>query len=294
MKCFYHNDMDGICAASVVLNYEEKHGYAFSKKDFFEVDYTKPLPDVVSNNEKVYIVDYSFTEPTLDQFQNILNRTTNIVWCDHHISSLKLIKKYKNLHNIKGLIQDKISGAALTYMFLYNVSFEECPMYIKLVSDYDCWIYKYGDMTTYFKLGIESLNMTPSNPIWDRLLSEDKFGHTNILDDIIHDGNIIKKYIDSDNEYYLSNFGYESELAGYKCYVINKKSNSWIFGDKINQYPFVVVYVFDGTQYTYSLFSTDKTVDCSKVAESFGGGGHFSAAGFTSKKLLLKECNNER
>jgi nanoRNase/pAp phosphatase (c-di-AMP/oligoRNAs hydrolase) len=42
-----------------------------------------------------------------------------------------------------------------------------------------------------------------------------------------------------------------------------------------------MVYAFNGEKWSYSIFSGDKAVDCSKIAESYGGGGHLSAAGFT-------------
>jgi nanoRNase/pAp phosphatase (c-di-AMP/oligoRNAs hydrolase) len=173
-------------------------------------------------------------------------------------------------------------------MYLYNINFEKCPEYIRLVSDYDCWIYKYGDRTNYFKLGLESNDFDALDIVWEKLDNDTDNSKHPFLESIIEQGKSIKNFIDKDNEYYLSHFGYETELAGYKCYAVNKKSNSWIFGNKINEYPFVVVYVFDGKQYTYSLFSANKDIDCSKIAESLGGGGHKGAAGFVSDKLLVK------
>ena len=294
MKCFYHNDADGRCAASVVADYEFKTNKVEpNKSNYFEVDYTKPLPDVVSENEKVYIVDYSFKDNTVNQLENILSKTKNVIWCDHHTSSFNLLEHRTDLKNIDGIVSDDASGAALIYMYLYNQPFDKCPEYIKLVSDYDTWTYNFGDTTTYFKLGLESNDFDALDHVWARLNFEynnfDTPQNCSYLRLIIEQGKSIKNYIDKDNEYYLSHFGYETELAGYKCYAVNKKSNSWIFGNKINEYPFVVVYVFDGSQYTYSLFSTNKNIDCSKIAESLGGGGHKGAAGFVSDKLLVKK-----
>jgi uncharacterized protein len=283
LKCFYHNDMDGRCAASIVADYTTNYHLA----DYIEVDYTKPLStDIIELNEDVYIVDYSFKDNTVYQLQEILAKTKNVIWIDHHTSSLNLIKQMPELNNIKGLIRDKISGAALTYMYLYKRAFDDLPKYIKLVSDYDCWQYCFGDETTYFKLGLETYNFNALDDVWIKLFNSTYSYKT---EEIIEIGELIKNYIDKDNEYYLSHFGYESELDGYKCYVVNKKSNSWIFGNKYNEYPFVVVYVFDGNQYTYSLFSSNKDIDCSKIAEKLGGGGHKGAAGFCSKELLLKK-----
>lgn len=51
MKCFYHNDMDGRCAAALVAHYTGNR----NTENYFEVDYRNPLPiDVVKGGETVY------------------------------------------------------------------------------------------------------------------------------------------------------------------------------------------------------------------------------------------------
>ena len=109
MKCFHHNDLDGKCAGAVVAQFTQN----YNQEDYFEVDYINPLPiDKISENETVYLVDYSFTADTLWQLQSILEKTPNVIWCDHHTSSLNLVKEHSALKQINGLVQDKISGAA--------------------------------------------------------------------------------------------------------------------------------------------------------------------------------------
>ena len=281
MKCFYHNDLDGKCAGSIVAQYENN----YNKEDFFEVDYIMQLPlDKIKENEKVYFVDYSFKKDTVWQLEEILKKTKNIIWIDHHTSSLKLEEELTWTKDIKGIRQEGISGAGLTYMYLYNCDFKNLPYHIKLVSDYDCWQFKFNPDTTYFKLGIEMYSYDALDDIW-------RLDHIKINLDtqsIIKKGKIIKQYIDKDNTYYREHFAYETEIEGLKCLVVNKKSNSWIFGNKINEYPVVMVWVFNGTKYSYSIFSSDTNIDCSKIAEKYGGGGHKGAAGFSSDELLFK------
>jgi len=49
-------------------------------------------------------------------------------------------------------------------------------------------------------------------------------------------------------------------------------------------------YFFNGENYMYSFYSDEKSkVDCSKIAEKFGGGGHPHASGCSSNKLLFKK-----
>jgi len=284
MKCFYHNDMDGRCSGSIVAIFEKNR----DKKNFFEVDYNKDLPiDTISHNERVYLVDYSFKLDTIWQLEEIMKRTKDIIWVDHHTSSINVEKECDWLKHIKGIRQEGISGAALTYMYLYNQKFEKIPFYIKLVSDYDCWQFKFDPYTTYFKLGIDVFSNDALDGIWLNLFKE-VYKDFLIIESILKKGKNIKEYIDQDNKGYLNNFSYESEIDGYKCLVVNKSSNSWIFGNNYEKYPVVITWVFNGKNYIYTLYSGNENVDCSKIAESYGGGGHKGAAGFKSDKLLFK------
>ena len=293
MKCFYHNDMDGRCAGAIVKRYSEPSLIPPNKEEFIEVDYVMNLPlENIKQNETVYFVDYSFKENTLWQLEKVLEKTKNIIWIDHHTSSIELEKKVNWLKDIKGIRQDGISGAALTYMYLHKCDFENIPLFIRLVSDYDCWQYKYEPDTTYFKIGLETNSFDVFDIVWEKLFDDvfckNPYDYT-FTYELIDKGELIKSYIDNDNNYYRSHFAYESEIDGLKCLVINKKSNSWIFGEKYKEYPLVMVWVFDGAKYTYSIYSSNESIDCSKIADKFGGGGHKGAAGFSSDKLLFKK-----
>lgn len=253
-----------------------------------------PLPlDDLRPDETVYLVDYSFKKDTAWQLAKILSITNDVIWIDHHTSSLNLENEMEYIgtvetKSIKGIRRDKISGMALTYMYLYNYEFDDLPYYVKLISDYDCWLYKYDPDTTYFKLGIETMPFDALDNVWQQLDLDFVKNRHNTRDEIIETGKTIKTYIDADNTQYRNQWAYESIIGGHKAIVINRKSNSWIFGEKYNQYPIVCVWAFNGTKFSYSIFSGDTTVDCSKIAGSYGGGGHKGAAGFSSDELLFK------
>lgn len=289
MKCFYHCDIDGRCAGSVVAKYCGN----YNKEDFFEVNYEDPLPiDKIEKNEQVYLVDYAFSTYTVWQLDEILRKTKNVVWCDHHESSTNLLNTRTDLKRINGIVQQGISGAALTYMYLYKCKLDNLPMYIKYVNDYDCWTYKHDPYTTYFKLGMEIMDHDALDQIWCILHSRYEakyYPEYDELDVILENGKVIKWYIDQDYEGYRDAWAYESEIDGHRCLVVNRKTNSWIFGEKYKEYPIVAVWVFDGEKYHYSLYSNNPDISCSQIAEKFGGGGHRGAAGFTTDELILKK-----
>lgn len=294
MKCFYHNDIDGRSSASVVAKYFDN----YNREDFYEVDYVQELNiDNIVKDELIVFVDYSFKENTIHYIDKIMETTKNIIWIDHHKSSIDLLKKRPDLQSIKGVREENISGCALTYMYFYDKdNIEDCPLWVQYVSDYDCWIYKFGQTTTEFKLGIESIPHDFNDKIWKELIHEtlsdfDKLSHEEAVKYIINKGKIIYSYIQTQNDYLINLLGYESEILGEKCYVINDKNNSWVFGEKVKEYKYCIVYAFNGEKYVYSVFSDPihKDAQCNKIAEHFGGGGHKGAAGFTSDELILKK-----
>ena len=284
MKIFHHNDMDGYTSAAVMLN---SIG-ACMNTELFCVNYESDVEEKfnkVEDKEKVIIVDYSFTEDTCHILQKLIDKKCKIVWIDHHDSSIQLENKHTEFKVLRGIRSKDHSGAALAYMFIHNCEYEKVPYFIKLVSDYDTFQRNMIPESDYFKLYYDA---QPDKFYYlNTLLSVKDMIDNKMIKEAINNGKIIKDYIDQEYKSYRNGYGFESELEGIKVFVINRSCNSWIFGEKYDEYPMVCVFAFDGKEYKYSLFSSDSTVDCSKIAEKFGGGGHKGAAGFRSKKNLF-------
>lgn len=282
MKIIHHNDLDGRCAANIVAL---KYGMSKfeNENSFYEADYVDKLTSFIyeiKEDEEIFIVDYSFSESTIDQLDAILHKTQNVVWIDHHASSLKLIETNPKYNSIAGIRQNGISGAALTYMYLYDCEFSKVPEYIQIVSDFDCWQFNFGERTMCFKFGIETYDYSPKSYIWVKLKEESDSNMDEFLNSIIDIGTIIYEYSKMEYKEYCDKYSYESVIFGNKCLVVNRKSGSPIFGDKINEYPVVMCWCFNGKTYDYSIYSENPSIDCSEIAELYGGGGHKGAAGF--------------
>ena len=284
LTCFYHNDLDGRCAGALVSYFTRMYD---EEKQFIEVDYNKVMPYEVKSG-KVYFVDYSFTPDTKPYLDSLLdNPEVDIVWIDHHTSSIQLQEDYPYLKAIKGIRNEAMSGAMLTYHYFDPHGI--VPRFIRLVDDYDCWKFQMSPVTEYFKLGMESGPDDALDEVWKHLLNEHRVCSYNTFDAVVKTGEVVKNYIDSTNTYYREHFAYESMIDGIKCMVVNWKTNSWVFGDLVNKYPITMVWAFDGNYYSYSIFSLDPNIDCSVIAQKLGGGGHKGAAGFKSKELLFRE-----
>lgn len=308
MKIYYHNDLDGACAAAIVKYYYEIFNHVILKEeDFIKLNYKGSIPiDMIEENETVFFVDYSFSKSDYTVLKELLDKTTDIIWIDHHKTSIEFEKEHPEL-NLFGLRNINRCGAYLSYVFLFlgdnlsdNHSFiddeNNVPLYIKLVDDYDRWQFKYKS-TMDFKNGMYIENYHPMATIWDSLYEDtlpDTLFVENMLDKIIQKGSVITRYIESNNNYIRNELCYESEFEGVKCAVINCLGDSKVFGEVYYKYPMVIMWTFDGNKYKYSLRShEDSNIDCSQFAKKYGGGGHKGAAGFISDKMLLKKIGQK-
>jgi len=307
MKIFYHNDDDGKASARIVYINLKKNGVddaLLKERAFIEVNHSTDFPkEKIDGDSTVYIVDLSFTEKTYKDIIWILEYGTKVVWIDHHKSSneaLKLIleeikDKPELIDNFEYKIETDTKKAAVVLVYEYfaekNNTIDKdryVPSYLHFISDYDTWTHK-PEITEYFILGINS-DIDGLHPLKSKVWEEFE-NEPELYKKWTDKGKIIKNYIDTKNAEYRELYMYESLYDGITCAVINNKTNSWIFGDCYEKYPFVVVWVFDGKQYIYSLYSNNANVDCSEIVKKLSdgkGGGHKGAAGFRSNHLIFK------
>ena len=305
---YHHNDHDGIVAAGVLYNYyrDIKEKFVFNMIDYNTVLNFDHID--FENRDMVYFLDYSFSnKENIEEFKKLLNRrlhSNDVVWIDHHKTSVE--SELNNFYHIPGVRRIGLCGAAWTYLYLNMSHFskfdinsrddipelfhnsEDIPKFLKYIDDYDCWKHLYPE-TNDFHYGLTVSDLTD---IGITLLIENSDGVYPYIGNIIEQGQAIQRYLDFENkEYHVDMYGFEytlpEEHGGYRCFCMNRKGNSLMFGDKINEYDAVIPFYFNGERWTYSMFSNKDHIDCSEVAKSYGGGGHKGAAGWTSDKLLL-------
>ena len=306
MRIFYHNDEDGKASARVVYINLKKSGVddaLLKEHAFIEVNHSTDFPkEKIDGDSTVYIVDLSFTEKTYKDIIWILEYGTKVVWIDHHKSSntaLKLIleeikDKPELIENFEYKIETDTKEAAVVLVYKYfaekNNTIDKdryVPSYLYFISDYDTWTHK-PEITEYFILGINS-DIDGLHPLKSKVWEEFE-NEPELYKKWTDKGKTIKNYIDNKNTEYRELYMYESVYEGITCAVINNKTNSWIFGDCYKNYPFVVVWVFNGKQYIYSLYSNNANIDCSEIVKKLSngeGGGHKGAAGFRSDRLIF-------
>lgn len=272
MKCFYHNDLDGRCAAAIVrmaVGNQEDDGTGFS---YIELDYKDDVPiDKIGNGEQVIIVDFSFKPEVMAE---VLKKTSSITWIDHH----KTAFEYDYGIELMGLRNKEFSGCELAWQYFFRN--DKIPRWVVLIGDRDKWAWKYGAETAEFNLGMQVRAHQPADGVW-QWLSEYP---TTAMTSIQKDGRVALCFRDQFCKDYAESYGFPTTFEGHKCFALGiYMFGSEAFGERMKQYDICLSFVFDGKKHVVGLYS--QKIDVSEIAKSRGGGGHTGAAGFTCDKL---------
>ena len=272
MKIFYHGyDMDGKCSGAIVRKYYNGEGeyIPYNLYDF-------PF-DTIEKDEKVSLVDCSC------DFDKLLEITKDIVWIDHHIST---IKKYEHL-NLPGL---RINGtAACELCWIYFFPHVYMPETVMHIGDYDVWKFAFGNASKQLQLGIRTYDTNIDSEMWDKWLSSGYYPQEEL-----EKGEIIQTYQDNFYKGVIKSLSFFTTFEGYTCICVNQGSTgSLIFDSVEDDYDIMIPFSFNGSKWKVSLY-TAKEIDVSVIAVKYGGGGHAKAAGFECNELpFRKEHNND-
>lgn len=282
MYCIYHNDLDGKCSAAIVNRMAKLQAFllcATSNKEisitFQKMDYKDAVPGPWLEDLKgkhVIIVDFSFKPELMATIRSLAKEVT---WIDHHATAKDY--PYQDLMGLRNFNDKEMAGCELTW----NYFFTSVPMpeVVRLIGDYDKWALKIPESKAFYE-AMKTVDTAPHLPIWDELFEMDEV----LRDDIYRQGNSILVYRDKYCEDLCKAFGFETQIQGVKAYACNQYMfGSGGFGEKFKQYPICIAFIYDGLQYTVSLYS--ETVAVNQIARLYGGGGHKGAAGFVCKKL---------
>ena len=310
MKCFYHLDDDGKCAAYLV----HKHASNIDnyQDEFIRINYDIPLPlDKINQNEVVFIVDFSIPPEEMTELRKI---TPNIIWIDHHYTA---ILKNKGVHDdLPGIRysenEHQLSGAMLTWIWFNHSKIKPvvlskdtiinesqyAPLFIQYISDYDTWTHKFKNIMEFhagMNLYENKEDFDDLSNIWvlmygsDYDFEDDYLYPTPAILQTIKNGNTAIKFRDGWAKNYADNFSYEIEFEGYRCCVLQLQTcgSQWFKSQNNKGYDIYIACAYNGKEWITSLYST--TVDVGAIAMKYGGGGHKGAAGFHSPQFLFNK-----
>jgi oligoribonuclease NrnB/cAMP/cGMP phosphodiesterase (DHH superfamily) len=279
---FHHDDNDGKLAAQLI--YESKS----NNINLISCNYSSNMPDssMVNMNDIVFIVDYCIP---IEQLTPITETAKFVVFMDHHKTAIDMVDSnfdYFNELVKKGSMMIDVDmarcGAKITYdHFQKNKDWNEET--VKLIDIYDRWTGEDIRADYLNQFIFNSAKSYVGSDIWNRLLHED--GYLEKACEIgkkFYELNLVK------NEIIYSSFSKETEFHNLKIGVIEGYGNSQLFGKHIEDYDACCVYHrTNNGKWQYSLYSDKPEAELNRIAESYGGGGHKKAAGFTIEDKLF-------
>lgn len=281
-KIFYHaNCVDGFAAAHVIERHilrdtvqvptlvPVQYGQVETPKQF-DAWYGDMLKDA-----EVFIVDFSFPSAVMD---HIAKAAQNIYWLDHHKTAFEEMKfdisKRYDLWagtNFYLVLDNSKCGAMLAWEFVNGVG-AEAPDFIKVVDDYDRWVFQYPQ-TKDAQMYIRSHSM--NRDAFDSLMLMS-------MDEMAQAGGMMRQYYNAQLEAHKNREWIDIYLYGEHGYALNADA---AFSSELGHFlaeqsgTFGAVYQVEGTLLKFSLRSCGD-YDVSALAKKFGGGGHKNAAGF--------------
>ncbi len=279
MLCIYHiADHDGKGSAAIVRS-------IYPEAEFFGLNHDMDIPfDEIRKHDKIVVCDIALP---LD-FMLELSQTKDFTWIDHHAS---VINEYNErmeqgtCQPIKGLRRIGTAAICLTWEYFYPD--KEVPEGVKLLGLSDIFDLR-DPRVRPFEYAFQSLGVNrPTDDNWVRLLN----GKINI-EEMVAKGSAILSWIKVRNARLVRSMGFESEYMGYKCICANMPQGYSEFFDSlpnIHEYDFMCNFFMNKKNcWNLSFYTAKDGVDVSKIAATFGGGGHIRAAG-ASKLSQLPE-----
>lgn len=335
---YHHNDNDGIVSGATIYSMECRNrkikltDYYNNIEDvcLYKVSYDNPLSfKEVEDGDKVYLVDYSFSNKTTVKNAERLfyNKEIEVVWIDHHATSVKVYDIYKgildDIYNNYAFINTDWCAAVLCFIYMHKghesnqigkaeldwYINENVPDFFKYIDSWDRFTHEmentiqfnYGmtsknnDIKEYFK-DIYGINTLPYMLGAEHYLLEKIF-----IKNIIKSGKSVSGYIEKENKKKIHSSGFDAKIIKdgktYEMLCLNSIGGSLMFGDALNDYDICCSFNYNGEKFTYSLYKgTNADVDCGEICSilgakeeygNHGGGGHKGAAGFISDVLVF-------
>lgn len=310
----HHNDDDGICAAGAAAFYGTNRENVRFKSVTYDQSLQDLIGDIVYDFDTIFFVDYSISNTENAEFiLRLANHPKKLVkWFDHHVSSIDFIEshpEYKELSDIDGYRIIGIAGCGLVWLY-YNINticvhnitdsaayvtsedarrvLANAPSIIQYIHRYDVWDLFDKEITDLFHYGWDCKYPTE----YYAYFRKDYRG--SVIRDTIERGKVIKCYLDSENQEYCRDNGFNITLRfekdgivkDYSCFALNTyHCTSLAFGDLINEYDIVMPFFFTGKKWRHSMYTVKEDINVSEICTLLGGGGHPKAAGYTSDQL---------
>ncbi len=288
---FYHSaDFDGWSSGAIVLRkFPNAKAIPINYPVLDQKEKLAKILSVIETGDTVYVVDFSFSPQT---FKEINEKVKELIWIDHHVSAINSCESEEFQTN--GLLSTEYAACELTWLYLmegfktidaYSDEYYNSlplPYSIRLLGRYDLWKHDYDKNIVPFQMGMKSCFSMATDSKWVKILDNS----SEFIEHIIERGNIISDYLENNDYKVAKSYAFEAEIEGNKVVALNMRSGgSSIFKNIFQKeiHSFCVSFLLLPTQkWVVAMYSeNNNSIDLSKIAEKYGGGGHKNAAAFT-------------
>lgn len=239
---------------------------------YIPLRYGENPPDL-QDFQQLYIIDFSFNREVMIRLHEEMG-VENVILLDHHVTAQDTLRGVSNCHIDLGR-----SGAALAWQFFFRGA--EVPTLLRYVEDRDLWRWALPNSRAVSAY-IASWFGDRTFARWDSMAREVETR----FDTVVSEGNAIlranKQLIEQ-----VCNYAHTVTLDGYDVMAVPSGVLQSEIGEHLLELypdtPFVGIYVKDKECTRWSLRSRDGGHNVAQTARNLGGGGHPSAAGFTTK-----------
>jgi len=238
----------------------------------YEINYGEPVPwELIEQAQHVIMVDFSLDRDSMLRIAD----GRRFTWIDHHVSALENMAEHAP--HWEGLQRLDEAACVLTWQHFFPG--QPVPRAIVLIGDRDIWRMAEAD-TRAFGEGLNQENQRPDNDkLWRALLDNDPV----LLNGLISRGQVLYEARIGQLRRFARRHGYEVTFEGYRTLVVNRPGEGELI-EIIDEMGYDLAYCYVDNASNGSLFTNvmvgSRSVDVSRIALKFGGGGHKGAAGF--------------
>jgi len=273
MILIHHDDLDGRCAAAVVLR-------AYPRAEPIEMNYEQPIPWDRLEGQDVWIVDFCL-QP-FAKMERLQKLAKSITWIDHHKSAIDAAQLVDFLCN--GVQEEGRAGCELAWSFCFPRL--TMPRAVTLLGRFDVWDHADPEVVP-FQFGMLAARNDPSSSLWTILLNDEGFA----VAKIVANGRVVRAYQESVDKETAKSHAFGVDFEGLRALAMNVAGRGALIFESIfdpDHHDIMIRFAWFNGSWTVSLYSYDGGVDVGDLCKKHGGGGHPGAGGFQCKKLPFK------
>lgn len=297
--CIFHSTgFDGKCSAKIVEKfYNEKN----INVNFIPIDYGQTFDikkEIPQENQIVVMVDFSFSSDIMKE----IYYEHDLIWIDHHERSITDAKDtpYQFCDGWRSL---KLAACQLTWLYFFGTKKtnetnmtpfnidswdieKEIPLAVNLLGWYDINDIRKHRNIISFQFGINLVNNTFKNKIWDALFE----GNTKTINLLVNKGRLIHAHMSKVIKDISPTLTYDLSIDGLKAIVINSPPYfprtllmKEIFDE--TKYDFCILFYKIKKGWKVTFMSTKPELNMNELVRKYKGGGHKGIASFKTQNI---------